>query len=62
MLFNKVWITGDTHGNFEWLKTWCESHGTNKNTDLLIILGDAGLMYYGQGKWREENMKKFVQE
>ena len=62
MFFKRVWVTGDTHGNFEWLKSWCESHNTSKNTDLLIICGDAGLMYYGQGKWREENMKKFVQE
>lgn len=62
MEFKRVWVTGDTHGNFEWLKTWCESHQTTKETDLLIICGDAGLMYYGQNKWREKNMKKFVQE
>ena len=62
MLFKRVWVTGDTHGNFKWLKSWCESHNTGKNTDLLIICGDAGLMYYGQDDWREEYIKKFVQE
>ena len=60
MLFNRVWITGDTHGNFEWLEYWCQDHQTSKENDLLIILGDAGLMYYGQGKWREESLKQFV--
>lgn len=62
MLFERVWITGDTHGNFEWLVDWCEKHETHKNTDLLIILGDAGLMYYGQNKWREKNLKQMVQD
>lgn len=54
MNFKKVWVTGDTHGDFEWLSDWCMNHQTAKDTDLLIICGDAGLMYYGQDNWREK--------
>lgn len=62
MYFKRVWITGDPHGNFEWLPEWCEKHNTHKDEDLLIILGDAGFMYYGPKKAREIYMKKKVQE
>lgn len=41
----RVFITGDTHGNFSFLKQWCEKVGTTKE-DYLIILGDAGINYY----------------
>ena len=61
MFFKRVWVTGDTHGNFEWLDNWCTDHKTTKETDLLIILGDAGFMYYGQKKAREKYMKQHVQ-
>ena len=62
MFFKRVWITGDTHGNFAWLANWCADHKTSKETDLLIVLGDAGLMYYGQNKAKEKFMKQEVQK
>lgn len=39
-----VYITGDTHGNFNRIKNFCARNNTTKN-DVLIILGDAGINY-----------------
>ena len=39
-----VYITGDTHGNFNRIKNFCVKNNTTKN-DVLIILGDAGINY-----------------
>lgn len=41
-----IFVTGDTHGEFQRVKTLCEKAHTDQN-DTLIILGDAGLNYYG---------------
>lgn len=41
----RVFVTGDKHGDFKFLKTWCEIAGTTKD-DYLIVLGDAGINYY----------------
>lgn len=62
MNYARVWVTGDTHGNFDWLSDWCHDNSTSKENDLLIILGDAGFMYYGKDNWREQHMKQMVQE
>ena len=40
-----VYLTGDTHGNFDRIKRFCELNNTTKD-DVLIILGDAGINYY----------------
>lgn len=40
-----VYITGDTHGNFERIEYFCQDNQTTKD-DILIILGDAGINYY----------------
>lgn len=40
-----VYITGDTHGNFDRIKRFCRFNNTTKN-DVIIILGDAGINYY----------------
>lgn len=40
-----VYITGDTHGKYGNIKTFCEVHNTTTD-DILIILGDTGLNYY----------------
>ena len=42
---SRVFITGDKHGNFKFLKKWCEKAGTTKD-DYLIILGDCGINYW----------------
>jgi len=39
-------ITGDTHRNFQHIYSLCTLINTSKD-DLLIILGDAGINYYG---------------
>ena len=41
-----IFITGDTHGEFQRIKNLCEKAHTNRD-DTLIILGDVGLNYYG---------------
>ncbi len=40
-----VYITGDTHREFDRILSFCEKNGTEKN-DIMIILGDAGINYY----------------
>lgn len=42
---NRIFITGDKHGDFSFLEQFCKKANTSKN-DILIILGDAGLNYY----------------
>jgi len=41
-----VYITGDKHRNFSIIYNFCQYISTNVN-DVLIILGDAGINYYG---------------
>lgn len=40
------YITGDTHGSFRRIKKFCDENKLGEN-DTIIILGDAGLNYYG---------------
>lgn len=39
------YITGDTHGQFEHIKEFCDVNKTTTE-DVMIILGDAGINYY----------------
>lgn len=44
------YLTGDIHGRigrFKKIKTFCKQHKTSKETDVIILLGDVGLNYYG---------------
>lgn len=41
------YITGDTHGDFKQVAQFCFEKPTSKD-DVMIILGDAGINYYGQ--------------
>ena len=50
-----IYITGDTHGNFDRIIRFCEKMQTQRD-DIMIILGDAGFNYYGG--WRDEHQKK----
>lgn len=47
----RIFITGDTHGDFRRIVTFCEQYKT-KREDVLIILGDSGINYYGKIKDR----------
>ena len=42
-----VYITGDTHGDFTRIEKFCHDFKTTKE-DYLIILGDAGINYWGE--------------
>ena len=54
-----IYITGDTHGNFERLERFCERIGPTQD-DIMIILGDAGFNFYGG--YRDEYSKRRVSE
>ena len=59
MNYNRVFIRGDTHGDFSWLPAWCEENHTTTD-DALIILGDACIMYYEQENIRQRMLKEFI--
>ena len=40
-----IYITGDTHGNFDRIENFCNKMKTTKD-DIMIILGDAGINYF----------------
>ena len=43
---NMFYITGDTHGEFSRIEQFCERIKPTRD-DTTIILGDAGINYYG---------------
>lgn len=53
-----IYITGDTHGDFRNVARFCEKMQTSKD-DVLIILGDAGINYYGPEQ--DERKKKYLE-
>lgn len=58
-MLNHVYLTGDTHGSFERIYAFCRRQQTTRQ-DLLIILGDAGINYYGSRK--DSSLKKVLSE
>lgn len=46
-MFRHIFVTGDTHGEFNRVIWFCEKHPFLTKDDIVIILGDAGLNYYG---------------
>jgi 3-oxoacid CoA-transferase subunit A len=54
-----IYITGDTHGDFRQVAQFCEKVKTTKD-DILIILGDAGINYYGNPK--DKRLKRGLSE
>ena len=56
----RFYITGDTHGDFLRIDNFCRKFNTNVDRDVMIVLGDAGLNYYG-GR-RDKINKQFVSE
>lgn len=44
-----IFITGDTHRNFSRVQNFCDRFKPQKS-DILIILGDAGINYYGDNQ------------
>lgn len=45
MVNSNIYITGDTHADFNKIFKFCNKYKANKN-DLMIVLGDAGINYY----------------
>lgn len=54
-----VYLTGDTHRDFERIYEFCEDCGTTKE-DILIILGDAGINYFCDD--RDDDVKSELSE
>ena len=52
-----IYVTGDTHGDFDRIANFCARMNT-KPSDIMIILGDAGINFYGG--WRDLYKKEFV--
>ena len=54
-----IFITGDTHGNFSRLYSLTSKYNVCRD-DILIILGDAGINYYGgkKDKRLKEQLKR----
>ena len=50
----RIYITGDTHRDFDRISFFCEENHTTKD-DIMIILGDAGINYYLLGM--DDNLK-----
>ena len=53
------YITGDTHAQFGRIEQFCERICPTRE-DVLIILGDAGINYYGG--WRDWKLKRRLAE
>ena len=59
MEVNRVFMHGDCHADFRWLKYFCEEEKTTKD-DLMIILGDAGINYWSSTK--DYDLKEYLAE
>ena len=53
-----IYITGDKHGDLEFVRTFCLDHPDLSRNDVLIILGDAGINYSLDR--REQKVKKML--
>ena len=51
-----IYITGDTHGDMNRIVRFCERMETSQE-DIMIILGDVGLNYYGDSRDRRNKEK-----
>ena len=54
-----LYITGDVHRDFRRVAAFCDTV-KSKADNVLIILGDAGINYYGGGK--DRNLKRMIAE
>jgi 3-oxoacid CoA-transferase subunit A len=54
-----VYLTGDTHGDFDRISQFCDENNTTKE-DILIILGDAGINYFCN--FRDDILKRTLIE
>lgn len=52
-----VYVTGDKHGDYKEVERWCLKWNTTKD-DLLIVLGDNGVNYWGPHK--DKKIKNYL--
>lgn len=50
-----IYITGDVHGDFSELQQWCCTM-ESKKSDIIVILGDVALNYFGG--WKDYKRKE----
>ena len=55
-----LYITGDTHGNFERILKWAETAKPNKDKDFLFILGDFGYIWDNKRTSFEKDNLDFI--
>ena len=55
-----LYITGDTHGNFEKILKWTETTNLNKDKDFLFILGDFGYIWDNKRTSFEKDNLDFI--
>jgi len=55
-----IYITGDKHGNYQSVFDFCKNNNTSKE-DILIVLGDAGINYYldGRDKYLKSDLNEY---
>ena len=44
-MINRIYVKGDCHGDFMWLKDFCKKENTTRN-DIVIVCGDAGINFW----------------
>lgn len=54
----RIFITGDTHRNFDDIEWFCNENNTTRN-DIMIIAGDAGINYFLDSS--DDYIKKMLQ-
>lgn len=55
-----LYITGDTHGNFDRILKWTETAKPNKGKDFLFILGDFGYIWDNKRTSFEKDNLDFI--
>lgn len=55
-----LYITGDTHGNFDRILKWTETAKPNKDKDFLFILGDFGYIWDSKRTSFEKDNLDFI--
>jgi len=52
-----IYLTGDTHRDFKLVAAFCDTVDSTRD-DVLIILGDAGINYFGGEKDRKRSVTR----
>lgn len=52
-----IYLTGDTHGNFQRIFDFCVRMGTSSE-DIMVILGDAGINF--SGEFQDRKKKDYI--